>query len=59
MLGPEKSTAKINSRYREAGLNACGRVQQDRKQIYGTVFTMKRYGLFLFDLHHPKRKLEL
>lgn len=31
----------------------------DRAQIYGAVFTMKRHGLFLFDLHHPKRKLEL
>lgn len=32
---------------------------KDGAQIYGVVFTMKRHDLFLFDLHHPKRKLEL
>lgn len=28
-------------------------------QIYEAVFTMKGHSLFLFVLHHPKRKLEL
>lgn len=32
---------------------------KDGAQIYGAVFTMKRHGQFLLDLHHPKRKLEL
>lgn len=31
----------------------------DRAQVYGVVFTMKRHNIFLFDLHHSKRKLNL
>lgn len=31
----------------------------DGMSVYEMVFTMKRPGLFLFDLQHAKRKLKL
>lgn len=59
LFDPGNLTTEINSRYKGARLNVCRESCNDRAQIYGVVFTMKRHDPFLFDLHHPKRKLVL